>query len=169
MARREPPGPKAACRRHSSASDDAGPGGRSSRRTVAPFRALEPCADVLVVGCWRRCCGDSTTAATAAASPSYVTIATKAECVRSVVAEALKVLEWAGVLTWQHRIARIQVREHDLFGQWARRWRVIRTSKCLRVPRSATASGRCSCFQVRKSDRDTESRNSNTYCQAIGS
>jgi hypothetical protein len=44
------------------------------------------------------------------------------------VAEALKVLEWAGVLTWQNRIARIQVRERDLFGRWASRWRVIRTS-----------------------------------------
>jgi hypothetical protein len=37
-------------------------------------------------------------------------------------------LEWAGVLTWQHRIARIQVRERDLFGRWASPWRVIRTS-----------------------------------------
>jgi hypothetical protein len=27
-----------------------------------------------------------------------------------------------------HRIARIQVRERDLFGHWASRWRVIRTS-----------------------------------------
>ena len=44
------------------------------------------------------------------------------------MAEALKVLEWAGVLTWEHRIARIQVRERDLFGRWASRWRVIRTS-----------------------------------------
>jgi hypothetical protein len=44
------------------------------------------------------------------------------------VAEALKALEWAGVLTWQNRITRIQVRERDLFGQWASRWRVIRTS-----------------------------------------
>jgi Helix-turn-helix domain len=60
--------------------------------------------------------------------PSYGTIAAKAECARSTVAEALKVLEWAGVLTWHHRIARIQVRERDLFGRWASRWRVIRTS-----------------------------------------
>ena len=60
--------------------------------------------------------------------PSYETIAAKAECARSTVAEALKVLEWAGVLTWVHRIARIQVRERDLFGRWASRWRVIRTS-----------------------------------------
>jgi hypothetical protein len=47
---------------------------------------------------------------------------------RSTVAEALKVLEWAGVLSWQHRITRILVRERDLFGQWAARWQVIRTS-----------------------------------------
>ena len=60
--------------------------------------------------------------------PSYVAIATKAECVRSTVAEALKALEWAGVLTWQNRITRIHVRERDLFGRWASHWRVIRTS-----------------------------------------
>ena len=53
--------------------------------------------------------------------PGYAAIAGKAECARSTVAEALKVLEWAGVLTWQHRIARIQVRELDLFGHWASR------------------------------------------------
>jgi hypothetical protein len=46
----------------------------------------------------------------------------------SDLAGALKVLEWAGVLTWQNRIARIQVRELDLFGRWVSRWRVIRTS-----------------------------------------
>jgi hypothetical protein len=60
--------------------------------------------------------------------PSYEAIAAKAECARSTVAEALKVLELARVLSWQHRIARIRVRERDLFGQWANRWRVIRTS-----------------------------------------
>ena len=60
--------------------------------------------------------------------PSYEAIAAKAECARSTVAEAIKALEWAGVLTWQHRITRILVRERDLFGQWASRWRVIRTS-----------------------------------------
>ena len=60
--------------------------------------------------------------------PSYEAIADKAECARSTVAEALKALEWAGVLTWQNRITRILVRERDLFGQWAARWQVIRTS-----------------------------------------
>ena len=32
------------------------------------------------------------------------------------------------MLTWVHRIARIQVRERDLFGHRASHWRVIRTS-----------------------------------------
>ena len=43
--------------------------------------------------------------------PSYEAIAARAECARSTVAEALKALEWAGVLTWQNRITRIHVRE----------------------------------------------------------
>ena len=55
--------------------------------------------------------------------PPYEAIAVSAECNRDTVYEALKVLEWAGVLTWQNRIARIQVRERDLFGRWANRWR----------------------------------------------
>jgi hypothetical protein len=60
--------------------------------------------------------------------PSYERIAEKAECARSTVAEALKVLEWAGILSWQHRIARIRERCTDLFGRNGWRWRVIRTS-----------------------------------------
>ena len=71
--------------------------------------------------------------------PSYEAIADRADCARSTVAEALKVLEVAGVLSWQHRIARIRVRERDLFGQWASRWRVIRTSNasCFSDPKAA--------------------------------
>jgi helix-turn-helix protein len=60
--------------------------------------------------------------------PSYEAIAAKAECCRSTVAEALKALEWAGVLTWQNRITRAVVRQRDLFGRWSNRWTVIRTS-----------------------------------------
>ena len=60
--------------------------------------------------------------------PSYERIADRAGCARSTVAEALKVLEWAGVLTWQHRITRIRERCRDLFGHNGWRWRVIRTS-----------------------------------------
>jgi hypothetical protein len=60
--------------------------------------------------------------------PSYERIAEKAACSRTTVYEALKVLEWAGVLSWQHRIARIRERCTDLFGRDGWRWRVIRTS-----------------------------------------
>ena len=60
--------------------------------------------------------------------PSYESIATRAECSRTTVYEALKVLEWAGVLSWQHRLARIRERCQDLFGRDGWRWRVIRTS-----------------------------------------
>jgi Helix-turn-helix domain len=60
--------------------------------------------------------------------PGYEAIAAKAECARSTVAEALKALEWAGILTWQNRITRIRERCRDLFGREGWRWRVIRTS-----------------------------------------
>jgi hypothetical protein len=60
--------------------------------------------------------------------PSYERIAERAGCARSTVAEAIKALEWAGVLTWQNRITRIRERCTDLFGRDGWRWRVIRTS-----------------------------------------
>jgi len=60
--------------------------------------------------------------------PGYARIAEQARCARSTVAEALKVLELAGVVTWQHRIARAVVRQRDLFGRWSSRWTVIRSS-----------------------------------------
>jgi Helix-turn-helix domain len=60
--------------------------------------------------------------------PSYETIAGKAGCARSTVAEAIKALEFAGVLTWQNRITRVRERCRDLWGREGWRWRVIRTS-----------------------------------------
>jgi Helix-turn-helix domain len=88
--------------------------------------------------------------------PSYETIAARAECARSTVAEALKALEWAGVLTWQNRITRIHVRERDLFGQWASRWRVIRTSNAyvFRDPQQRPEGGPAS-----KSENPPETQN----------
>ena len=74
--------------------------------------------------------------------PTYEAIAARAECARSAVAEAIKALEWAGVLTWQNRITRILVRERDLFGQSAGRWRVIRTSNAYVFSDPKTASAR---------------------------
>jgi hypothetical protein len=71
--------------------------------------------------------------------PSYERIAEKAECSRTTVYEALKVLEWAGVLSWQHRIVRIRELCQDLWGRAGWRWRVIRTSNCyqFRDPQAA--------------------------------
>jgi len=60
--------------------------------------------------------------------PSYESIAGRAGCARSTVAEALRVLEWAVVLTWQHRISRIRERCTDLFGNDGWQWRVHRRS-----------------------------------------
>jgi DNA-binding transcriptional MocR family regulator len=60
--------------------------------------------------------------------PSYETMAARAGCARSTVAEAIKALEAAGILSWVNRITRIRDRVPDMFGQWASRWRVIRTS-----------------------------------------
>jgi hypothetical protein len=65
--------------------------------------------------------------------PSYERIAEAVahkfgSCARSSVAEALKALEWVGVLSWQNRIVRVRERCADLFGANGWRWRVIRTS-----------------------------------------
>ena len=63
--------------------------------------------------------------------PAYRTIAVgKSGCARSTVAEAIKALEFAGVLTWQNRITRILASVAVICSaattSW--RWRVIRTS-----------------------------------------
>jgi hypothetical protein len=88
--------------------------------------------------------------------PSYEAIAAKAECARSTVAEALKALEWAGVLTWQNRITRALVRQRDLFGRWSNRWTVIRTSNAyaFRDPQPQLAG-----VPAAKSENPTETRN----------
>jgi hypothetical protein len=73
--------------------------------------------------------------------PSYEAIAAKAGCARSSVAEALKVLEWAGVLSWQHRITRMRERCTDLFSRISWQWRVHRRSNAyaFRDPQQQTA------------------------------
>jgi hypothetical protein len=60
--------------------------------------------------------------------PSYERIAEAAGVARSTVAEALKALEFAGVLTWQNRIVRVRERCQDLWGRSGWQWRVVRTS-----------------------------------------
>jgi DNA-binding MarR family transcriptional regulator len=60
--------------------------------------------------------------------PSYEKIAEAAGCARSTVAEAIKALEDAGVLSWVQRIKRVRERCGDLLGDNGWRWRVLRTS-----------------------------------------
>ncbi len=60
--------------------------------------------------------------------PSYEKIAEKADCARSTVAECIKALEDAGILSWVNRIVRVRERCEDLFGHFGSRVRVIRTS-----------------------------------------
>jgi Helix-turn-helix domain len=60
--------------------------------------------------------------------PSYEKIAEAAGCARSTVAEAIKALEDAGVMSWVQRIKRIREPCPDLLGANGWRWRVLRTS-----------------------------------------
>ena len=60
--------------------------------------------------------------------PSYERIAEAAGCARSTVAEALKALEEAGILSWVNRIKRVREACPDLLGANGWRWRVLRTS-----------------------------------------
>jgi Helix-turn-helix domain len=60
--------------------------------------------------------------------PSYEKIAEAAHCARSTVAEAIRALEDAGVLSWVQRVKRVRERCSDLLGDNGWRWRVLRTS-----------------------------------------
>ena|SRR5208282_5687344 len=60
--------------------------------------------------------------------PSYEKIAEAACCARSTVAEALKALEDAGILSWVNRIKRVREPCPGLPGVGASRVRVLRTS-----------------------------------------
>ena len=56
-------------------------------------------------------------------------IAEAAGCARSTVAEAIKALEDAGILSWVNRLKRVSGEaSRDLFGHRIRKTRVIRTS-----------------------------------------
>src|SRR5271165_3843965 len=60
--------------------------------------------------------------------PSYERIAEAAICARSTVAEAIKALEDAGILSWVNRLKRVAEASRDLFGHRIPKTRVIRTS-----------------------------------------
>jgi hypothetical protein len=67
-------------------------------------------------------------AATGRCFPSYETIAERAGCARSTVAESIKALETAGLLEWVNRIKRVREWAPGLPGVGATRIRVLRTS-----------------------------------------
>lgn len=60
--------------------------------------------------------------------PSYETISKKAGVARSVVAEAIKVIEAFGVMRVVNRLLRVRWKERDQDGRAWERWRVMRTS-----------------------------------------
>ena len=64
--------------------------------------------------------------------PGYEAIVERAGCARSTVAEALKALEAAGLLSWVNRITRIRVAELDLFGRMVPRLKLIRITNAYR-------------------------------------
>jgi hypothetical protein len=64
--------------------------------------------------------------------PSYEAIAERAKCHRGTVAEAIRALEDAGLLTWVNRLKHIWEPVLDMFGQWSPRKRVVRTSNAYR-------------------------------------
>jgi Helix-turn-helix domain len=73
--------------------------------------------------------------------PSYETIAAAAGCARSTVAEAIRALEDAGVLSWVHRLKRVRVACQGLFGDETR---VVpqRTSNAYHFTDPGTPAGR---------------------------
>jgi hypothetical protein len=74
--------------------------------------------------------------------PSYEAIAKAAGCARSTVAEAIKALEDAGVLSWGHRIKRVREAAPALFDGCGWRWRVIRTSNAYAFTDPSPAANR---------------------------
>jgi hypothetical protein len=65
-------------------------------------------------------------AATGRCFPSHESIAERAACSRTIVYQAIKMLERAGILTWCNRLVRIRQRCAGLFGpSSAWRWRIV--------------------------------------------
>ena len=64
--------------------------------------------------------------------PSYEKIAEAAGCARSTVAEAIKALEDAGILSWVNRLKRVRERCSRSFGR----------GRCFRTHRRLSKAGR---------------------------
>jgi AraC-like DNA-binding protein len=85
--------------------------------------------------------------------PSYERIAEAAGCARSTVAEALKALEDAGVLSWVQRIKRVREACPDLLGDNGWRWRVLRTSNAYAFNDPSPAGERSNSSKSEKATR----------------
>ena len=96
--------------------------------------------------------------------PVLRAIAEAAGCARSTVAEALKALEDAGVLSWVHRLKRVREPCPDLLRRRGWRWRVLRTSNAynFRDP------GAPEFFKVRFPDANSEPRFFSSLSAASG-
>jgi hypothetical protein len=90
--------------------------------------------------------------------PSYETIAEAAHCARSTVAEAIKALEDAGVLTWVHRLKRKREVAPDLFGNQGWKWRVERTSNAYSFRDPSPAADRPALPRATESEKSTGTR-----------
>jgi len=101
--------------------------------------------------------------------PSYETIAARAKCARSTVGEAIKALEEAGILSWVNRIARIRDRVPDLFGKWAFRDRIIRTSNAyqFRDPQPGHGQNMVSLGNSSKSEIPSGLTNQESYSSTV--
>lgn len=86
--------------------------------------------------------------------PSLETIAERAACARSTVAEAIKALERAGLLTWCNRLKRVRESIAGLFGEAAGRVRVLRTSNGYRFNDPAPAKSSKSESPTRTPNQD---------------
>jgi Helix-turn-helix domain len=91
--------------------------------------------------------------------PSYEAIAEAAGCARSTVAEAIRALEDAGVLTWVHRLKRVRERIGGLPGIGATRSRVLRASNGYRFEDPGQSS---------KSEKPTETSNQGFFSPKKG-
>jgi hypothetical protein len=92
--------------------------------------------------------------------PSYEKIAEAAHCARATVAEAIKALEDAGILSWVNRVKRIRERCPDLLGDNGWRWRVLRTSNSYAFTDPSAAADRP---KASKSEKPTGTPNQELF------
>lgn len=100
--------------------------------------------------------------------PSYERIAEAANCARSSVAEAIQILERAGILTWVNCIKRVRQTYTDLFGRERVRIIPVRTSNAYafgKPPNSPKSEKRTGTSDQGLSLTINRSLSTETWCQ----